>query len=75
MARLDRESAPAREARVWTIARSIPSDVDLDDLDDVVRALYFARYSAADFDDVIDDVIARARVNRLEERSEALRLF
>ncbi len=52
------------EARVLVIARALPNDVDLDDDGDVIRALFLARYCAADFDCVLDEVIERARFNR-----------
>jgi hypothetical protein len=51
-------------ARVAVIARTIPDDVDLDDEDDVCRALFLARFCAADFDCILDDVIECARRNR-----------
>jgi hypothetical protein len=51
-------------ARVAVIARTIPDDVDLDDEADVCRALFLARFCAADFDCVLDDVIECARRNR-----------
>ena len=56
-----------RWARVAMIARAIPADVDLDDEGDVVRALYLARFSWADFADVLDEAIERAKWNRERE--------
>lgn len=54
-----------RWARVALIAAAIPIDVDLSDEGDVIRALYALRFCAADFEDVLDDAIARAADNRL----------
>jgi len=53
-----------REERVMFIARAIPRDVDLSDLDDVTRALFAARYCSADFADILDLIIDRAQINR-----------
>jgi hypothetical protein len=54
-------------ARVTVIARTIPDDVDLDDDADVCRALMANRLCAADFDDILDEAIERARDNRISQ--------
>jgi hypothetical protein len=61
--RTDRADAD-RWARVQTIAMAIPPDVNLADDSDVIRALYAARFSAADFMDCLDSAIEVARETR-----------
>ena len=56
-----------RAARVRSVALMISPGTDLDDLDDVVYALYRARLCAKDFGDILDEVIAQARENRKVE--------
>lgn len=53
-------------ARIALVAAAIPSDVDLGDDADVVRALFAAGFCAADFDDVLDEAIERAVEHRRE---------
>jgi len=57
-----------RWARVATVACAIPGDADLGDDADVIRALMAARFSGADFFDVLDEAIERARDNRLNRQ-------
>ena len=53
-----------RWSRACVIARTIPGDVDLSDDADVIRALFAARFCAADFADVLDTAIEVAMFNR-----------
>jgi hypothetical protein len=54
-------------ARVAVIARTIPDDVDLDDEDDVIRALFAERFCWSDISDIFEEVIERAKENRCEK--------
>jgi hypothetical protein len=56
-----------RWARAAMVARAIPDDVDLSDDADVCRALMANRLCAADFDDILDEAIERARDNRISQ--------
>jgi hypothetical protein len=56
-------SDPIVWGRVHMVAAAL-SDANLDDDDDVVRALYAARFRSEDFIDVLDDAIAVARERR-----------
>lgn len=62
---------PETWARIRMVAYAIPDDVDLSDDADVIRALYAARFSSRDFDDVLDDAIAHARTLRTAKMMEA----
>lgn len=53
-----------RWARMAVVAAAIPHDVDLADEADVIRALFAARFSAADFTDVLDEAINHAQEAR-----------
>ncbi len=57
------------DAEFWARSRMIAAaiaDADLDDVEDVVRALYAARYSRRDFDDALYAAIAIARERRAQ---------